>query len=149
MDIDGAGGNVRLSGPNLGEDGVAGDCLAAVVHEQAEEVGFLGGQVHRGIVFEKFAAGEVGGNAAEVEAHDGRELFLVNPPQERGDAGEEFIRGEWFDDVIVGARAQAEDTIRNLAAGGEHENAAVETILARAVTNIDTGGPGKHDIKNQ
>ena len=149
VDVDGAGGDEGLVAPDLGEEPFAGEDLAAVIDEAAEELHLFGGEVDGGAVAVDGGDGEIDGDGAELEAGDGGEGFLAHAAEEGGDAGGEFVGVEGFGEVVVGAEVEALDAVGDLAAGGEHEDAAVEALLAHFLAEGEAVEAGEHDVEDE
>src|SRR5947207_15758534 len=47
------------------------------------------------------------------------------------DAGDQFLHGKWFGQIIIRAKLQARDTILDLGAGGEHQDTARNVARAQ------------------
>ncbi len=122
------------------------------------EVGAALGDDESGPVDGQFAVGLHGGRArlggAGVPVGGQR-----GAPQHRADAGLQHFAARGLDDVVVGARLQAEDHVEVVAAGGEHDDrqlavgadapADLEAVLAREhqVQQHDVGAEGGQEVQ--
>ncbi len=96
------------------------------------------------IEVERAEGGDAGGGLA-VGA-DGLPDQLVAAEQ-GADAGDQLAHAEWFPEVVVGAQFQADDAVRFLATGGEHEHRGGGGLPDLA-QDIEAAEPGQHPVEH-
>ena len=77
--------------------------------------------------------------------HHGR---LAPAPQERAHAGDELLARERLDEVVVGARVQPGDAVRNAVAGGEEQDRQREPLRAQPPTDGEAVHPRHGDVED-
>lgn len=108
--------------PDAGEDFFAGDGSSAIAREVGEEFDFPLGKLGAGTIGEaELGASEVDGGILDADAGDIAGSFR-GASEDGIDTSEEFLDAEGFDDVVVGAGAQAVDAILFFAFGGEDDD---------------------------
>ena len=84
------------------------------------------------------AAGAVGVRVQlEAARVDDRLAQAAFAPGNRADAGGQLAERERLHEVVVGALVQPFDALADRAAGGEHDDAAAEAVLAQAAADFD------------
>ena len=95
--------------------------MPALQHQQLEQVELGLGELER-------ALAAVGGAAQRVEGEVGDAQQLLGAPDtlvrrsRRAQAGEQLVERERLREVVVGAGVEPGDPVRDLVAGGEHED---------------------------
>ena len=144
--VDRAGGGERGVTPDDIEEPFAGDRLAIGFGEEPEHGELAGGQVQRSATADGGLSNEIDADRPEVQIADGFAGWL-GTTQQRADAGQEFARAEWFDEIIVGARIEAGDAILDLALGGEHEDRHGNGESAQLGAEGESIELGQHDVE--
>src|SRR5689334_3197124 len=150
MHVDGACLNVGRGLPHRLEEMAARLHAAAPLREHQEQPVLSRCEVDRSAVDEHamFAAIDVYRSNREHVGSDGRPRS--HSPQNRTDAQHEFLRTEWFREIVVRAEGKATHTIRFFHARGEHEDADTQRRLRRAqlLENLVPRDVGKHQIED-
>ena len=100
MDGDGVGRRVNFLAPDVFEEHVLRDDGATVPEEVCKHHEFLPGQVNYHAPQRDPVGSGIDGEVADLEH------FFFNakrPAQERPDAGEQFLRGKWLGQAIIGS----------------------------------------------
>ena len=111
-----------------------------------EEVELRSGEVDVLAAKSDCASLEVDGEIADDEFTRGGDLAESRPSQHRADSRNEFARGERFDEVVVGSRAESDDLVDLLIAGGEDHDVRVGELTDLA-TDLDSVDPGEHEVE--
>src|SRR5207244_1991464 len=67
---------------------------------------------------------------------------------ERFDAREQLAEIEWLRQVVVGAELQAEYSVDDLAAGGEHENRRLHAEVAHVAADVESITARQRDVED-
>jgi len=109
--VDGAGVGIFFDVPDVFEEFFAGNDLAGMVEEIAEEVGLHEGEVDGFVVVADFEGVEIDGATGEGEGWLRRLVgeggLPMHAAEESGEASEEDVEVEWFGKVVVRHRRQS------------------------------------------
>ena len=119
--VDGAALHAGRPSPHVFEQGLAGHRGPWPARQEGEHVEFDSGQVdflgHRG---------ERGAPAGRFDSHRPKAAAAsadpVHAAQQHADPGDEFAHAERFGQVVVGADAEADQHVRLVASGGQHQH---------------------------
>ena len=101
--------------PEFTEKEAVREHLAGVLHKEAQQVVFLGRQLHLLVVQPHDPSHQVDREVIHLEQRPlplHRELM----PQRRPQAGQQFVGAEWLGDVVVGTEIERRDLARLVAA---------------------------------
>ena len=73
----------------------------------------------------------------------------MDTPQQRVDPGQQLLRVKRLHEVIVRARAESSDTVRNLGTRRKHKDAPVEAVLPGGMADLKAVQTRQHHIQNQ
>ena len=132
--------------PHFLEDALALDDRARVLHQQLEQLELLAAQLEDVAVQRHLALGRI-----EAELSDLDRLVLgrrgrVGAAQHRSDACDHLAGAERLDHVVVGAQLEADDPVRLLAAGGEHDDRNLGGP-AELAADVEARPVGQHHVE--
>ena len=150
MDVDGPRRSVVIVSPDGIEEDVSGQDSAGIAQEMFEQAEFF--RRERDFYF-------IDGDFVSCEIHDeiaiaivGRAVvrFPLKPSKEGLDAGDQGLGAEWFGDVVVGSQFQADDGVRFLGFGGQHDDGEHRGLWSRskAFTDFEAVDLGQHQIED-
>lgn len=133
-----------VDAPDCFQQVVAGDDFAVVPGEGGEEAELGRGEA-------EFFPGTRGLHARDVDLDIGDAddvgVGAAGPAEEGADAGHEFLPGEGFGKVVVGAHEEAFDALIDSGAAGEDEDGHVLFGLADFAEDAPAGLSGEHDVE--
>ena len=121
--------------------------------EVAEQVEFLGRELHGHAGLHHFGLPRVDRDVVELEAGGTRRAgrrrrAVAGPPQQRLDAGQQLHRLERLHQIVVGAELQADDAVHDLTARGEHQDGRGDPALAQRAAYIEAVALRQHDVEH-
>jgi hypothetical protein len=120
-----------------------GDKAVGVVGEVIEEGEFAGGEIDGVAGAFDFAGDGIDGEIVDLE--EGRDI--VFSAEQGADAGEELIKIEGFDEVIIGAAIEAADAVLAGVAGGEDEDTGGGFAFAEGAEDVHAVDAGEHEVE--
>ncbi len=145
VDIDDVGERVEIQVPDMFGYHGAGQYPSGIAHHVFEKGIFFGCE------FDALASPRDlmrdGVQNQVVDLQDSRG-FTAGSSQQRPGAGQQFLDGKGFGEVIVGSGIQAFDALVHFGAGGQNENGGFDFFGANAFQDFQAGKGGKHEIEN-
>ncbi len=143
MDLDEVRAGVEARSPYAGEELGAGHDLLGVVNEVEEQRVLARGQVEH-LPGERHLATD----AVELERADAELREAGRPTDERPDASDELLDLERLHEEVVGAGLEAEDSLAELTARGQHEDRGRQPGLAKLPADGEPVDIGEHPIEH-
>lgn len=129
--------------PHLFEEDVAGEHLTGLARERDEQVELERGQRDRHTV-----AGDLVRGHIDLHRADRQQLgrFLVGPAQARTHPGDQLLRLERFDHVVIGAGFQAQHHIDGVGLRRQHHDGHTR-IGTQHTADVDAVHAGQHQVE--
>ena len=78
---------------------------------------------------------------------DGRPRHRSSPPRQRAQPGQQLLHGERLDEIVVGPRVEAGNTVVHGISSGEHQDGGRTTPRAELRAHGDAVEFGEHDVE--
>ena len=147
VDINGPRRRHGVVAPDLGQRLVARHEFAAALSEVAQQPVFLGREVDR----PDPRRVDLGSRRVQREVADAddaaRGRRRATSPKQCLDPREQLRHRERLGEVIVGAELEANDLVRRLTSGGEHEDGRGDASRAEIAAHVEAAGAGQHDVQ--
>ena len=127
----------------------AGEGVAGVLHQHAQEVELGGRELHRLAVHLHLVPVQVHEQPTDLQ-DAGRREIVGGTAQHRPRAGHDLTGVEGLGDVIVGTQFQAEDAVGVLDAGREHDDGQVGQggVAAHDAGDVPAVAAGQHQVEH-
>ncbi len=143
MHIDQSGvGGVPIS-PHLLQQDLAGEHLARLAGQRHQQVELQRGQRDRVAVAGHLVAGYVDGHVADGQ-HLGR--LRIGPAQPGAQPGDQFLRLERLDDVVVRTGFQSQHHVDRVALRGQHHDRH-DGLGSDGLADVDAVHPRQHQVQ--
>ncbi len=119
-----------------------------MAQEEFEEGGFGAAELQRAVSPAAGAGLGVEEEVGEGERGGGAGGSGCGAAQEGADAGDEFVEGEGFDEVVVGAGFQAVDAFADGVEGGQDEDGGAVAHGAQLAADAEAVEDGHHDVED-
>ena len=123
---------------------------AGIAQEMFEQAEFFCRERDFHLLYGDFVSREIHDETAIAILGRAVVRFPLKPSKEGLDAGNQGFGAEWFGDVVVGSQLQANDGVRFLGFGGQHDDGEHRGLWSRskAFTDLDPVDLRQHQVED-
>src|SRR5438093_4042515 len=136
------GGSATFFLPDLACQHFAGNEMALLAQQIFQELELPTREIERAATSRHSPHGRIHFQVCGLEAKHVRRTAAT---QQRADTCEQLGKRERLHQIVVGAQIEAEDSILDRVASGQHEYGRLETSLSEGLQDLETAAAGKHD----
>jgi len=150
VDVDRPRCSVVIVPPDGIEENVSCEDSAGIAQEMLEQAEFFRCEWDLHLFHGDFMPCEIHDEIAIAILGRGIVRFLFKPSKEGLDAGNQGLGAKWFGDVVVGSQLQADDGVRFLGFGGQHDDRKHRCCRSRskAFADLEAVDLGQHQIED-
>ena len=150
MDIDCPCRSVVIVSPDGVEEDVSCENPAGIAQQMFEQAEFLRREWDFHLFHSDFVSREIHDEMAIAILGRAVVRLPFKSSKEGFDAGNERFGAEWFSDVVVGSQLQADDGVRFLGFGSQHDDGEHRGCWSRskAFADLQSVDLGQHQVEN-